>query len=87
MKPEGNGHGLRLYTTPWCPDCRRAKAFLRERGIEFAEINIEETPGAAELVMEKNQGRRKVPTFEVDGRYFDCSPFDAGRLKRALGLE
>lgn len=78
---------IRMYTTTWCGDCRRAKSFLRERGVTFEEINIETTPGAAELVMEKNQGRRKVPTFEVNGRYFDCSPFDPNRLRRELNLE
>lgn len=78
---------IRMYTTMWCPDCRRAKAFLRERGIGFEEINIEETEGAAETVVAHNGGKRKVPTFEVEGRYFACSPFDPQLLRRELHLE
>ncbi len=78
---------IKMYTTPWCGDCRRAKAFLRARGIAYEEINIEESPGAAELVTRQNRGRRKVPTFEAEGRFFDCSPFDAERLRRELKLD
>jgi len=33
-----------------------------------------------------NDGRRKVPTFEVDGRYFSCSPFDPYLLSRELNI-
>ena len=78
---------IRIYTTSWCPDCHRAKSFLRQRGISFEEINIEQTEGAAEFVMHSNQGKRRVPTFEVDGRTFHCSPYDPRRLARELGLD
>ncbi|MGB7622325.1 MAG: glutaredoxin family protein [Terriglobia bacterium] len=39
---------IRIYTTKWCGDCHRAKAFLKNRDISYEEINIDETPGAAE---------------------------------------
>ncbi|MGH9491690.1 MAG: glutaredoxin family protein [Terriglobales bacterium] len=78
---------IRMYTTTWCPDCRRAKAFLHERGIGFEEINIEETAGAAETVVANNGGKRKVPTFEIEGRFFACSPFDPQILRRELHIE
>jgi mycoredoxin len=77
---------IRIYTTSWCPDCYRAKSFLKQRGVTFEEINIEHTPGAAEFVMSSNQGKRRVPTFEVDGRTFHCSPYDPRKLIRELGL-
>ncbi|MGH9480583.1 MAG: glutaredoxin family protein [Terriglobales bacterium] len=75
-----------MYTTSRCPDCRRAKRFLSERGVAFEEVNIEETPGAAELVFARNQGLRKVPTFDRDGHFFHCSPFDPAILRRELNL-
>ena len=77
---------IRVYTTRWCPDCHRAKRFLSERGVPFEEINIEETEGAAEFVVKANQGKRRVPTFEVDGRVFHCSPYNPDTLTRELGL-
>jgi mycoredoxin len=77
---------IRMYTTTWCGDCRHAKRFLSEQGIPYEEVNIEETEGAAEYVMRVNNGKRKVPTFEVDGRVFNLSPYDERKLREELGL-
>lgn len=77
---------LTIYCTKWCGDCRRAKQFLRERGVAFREVNIDETPDAEELVLRVNNGLRKVPTLEVEGRYFACSPFDPYLLAEELKI-
>jgi mycoredoxin len=77
---------LTMYTTAWCPDCRRTKKFLKERGVEFREVNIEEDPSAEEIVIKANDGKRKVPTLEIGGRYFACSPFDAEQLAEDLNI-
>jgi mycoredoxin len=73
-----------VYTTQWCSDCRRTKQFLKERHLSFREVNIEDDPNAKELVLRVNQSRRKVPTLEVSGRYFACSPFDPYLLAEEL---
>ena len=78
---------IRMYTTSWCPDCYRAKSFLKQRGVSFEEVNIEQTEGAVEFVMNSNQGKRRVPTFEVNGHTFHCSPYDPRKLARELGLD
>lgn len=75
---------IRMYSTSWCPDCRRAREFLRRRQLPFEEIDIEAHPDAAEFVRRANNGKRKVPTFELDGRVFHCSPYDAEKLEREL---
>ena len=75
-----------IYGTPWCGDCRRVKQFLRERGVTFREVNIDEAPDAEELVLKVNKGLRKVPTVEVEGRYFACSPFDPYKLADELKI-
>ena len=77
---------IRIYTTSWCPDCWRTKQFLRERGISYEEINVDEDPDAEELILRVNEGRRKVPTLEVAGRYFACSPFDPDLLAEELKI-
>ncbi len=77
---------ITMYTTNWCGDCRRAKQFLKERGVGFSEVNIDEEPDAEDLVLEVNQGRRKVPTIKVDERYFACSPFDPYQLASELNI-
>lgn len=75
-----------MYTSSWCPDCWRAKSFLKARGLEFREVNIEKDELAEGLVIAANNGKRKVPTFEMDGRYFACSPFSATQLASELGI-
>jgi mycoredoxin len=77
---------ITMYTTAWCPDCRRAKTFLKERGVEYQEVNIEEEESAEEIVTKANNGKQVVPTFEVGGRYFACSPFDAEQLAAELKI-
>jgi mycoredoxin len=77
----------KMYTTGWCPDCRRAKKFLAERGITVEEINIDESQDDEDLVMSVNDGRRKVPTFEVEGKFFACSPFDPYLLAEKFGVK
>lgn len=77
---------ITVYSTSWCGDCRRAKQFLRERGVVFEEVNIDEAPDAEDLVLRVNSGRRKVPTIEVEGRYFSCSPFDPYQLADELKI-
>jgi glutaredoxin len=77
---------LTVYSTTWCCDCRRVKQFLRERHVPFREVNIDEAPDAEELVLRVNNGRRKVPTIEIEGRYFACSPFDPYQLADELKI-
>jgi glutaredoxin len=77
---------ITLYVTTWCSDCRRVKLFLKERGVPFEEVNIEEDFEAEELVIEVNKGKRKVPTIRVGDRYFACSPFNATQLARELKI-
>ncbi|MEJ2656240.1 MAG: glutaredoxin domain-containing protein [Desulfobacterales bacterium] len=38
---------VELYTTSWCPWCKKAKAFFRSRGISFIEYDIEKNKAAA----------------------------------------
>jgi mycoredoxin len=53
---------LTVYTTAWCGYCVRLKRTLEREGIRFTEVNIEEDPAAAEIVMAVNGGNQTVPT-------------------------
>jgi mycoredoxin len=52
-----------IYSTVWCGWCRRLKAQMERAGIDFREVDIEEDPAAAELVMSVNGGMQTVPTL------------------------
>ncbi|MEM6793389.1 MAG: glutaredoxin family protein, partial [Acidobacteriota bacterium] len=61
---------ITVYSTTWCPDCHRAKSFLKSQGVEYREVDIEKTPEAADVVAEHNNGKHIVPTFEIAGSYY-----------------
>jgi glutaredoxin len=67
---------LTVYSASWCRDCREAKRFLTKHNIPFTEIDIEETPGAADEVLE-NVGKRAIPQFVLDGKWIQ--PYRPGR--------
>ncbi len=67
---------LVVYTASWCRDCRTAKRFLDEHAVPYSEIDIEETPGAAEEVIE-NVGKRAIPQFVIDGKW--VQPYRPGQ--------
>ena len=50
------------------------------------EVNIEQDQQAEEIVLRANMGKRKVPTLNVGGRYFACSPFSARQLADELKI-
>ncbi len=78
------GKKIVMYTTPWCRDCKAAKKFLAERGVPFEEIDIEQRPEAARIVMDLNDGMRKVPTLDVEGIIVSGDRFDAARFEKDL---
>ena len=52
-----------MYTTPWCGYCYRLKSQLDREGIAYEVVDIEQTPGAAEIVESANNGNQTVPTL------------------------
>ena len=58
-----SGTDVTMYTTPWCGYCVRLKKLMQREGIAFGEVDIEQDPQAADLVMQANGGNRTVPTL------------------------
>lgn len=75
-----------MYTRVDCEDSDAAREFLRQRQIPFEEVDIDSNREALAFVMRVNEGKRRTPTFNVDGRTFHCSQFDPRKLARELGL-
>lgn len=73
-----------MYTTTWCPDCRAAKNFLASKGLSYEEINIEENPDAAEIVMKLNDGMKKIPTLDIEGTIVSGDRFHPSRFEKDL---
>lgn len=57
---------VQLFGADWCPDCRRAKSFLRDNGIHFDFIDVDAYDWATAKVEEINNGKRIIPTILID---------------------
>jgi glutaredoxin 3 len=54
-----------MYSTATCPYCLRAKALLRQRGVEaIDEIRVDERPGERDAMIRLTQ-RRTVPQIFI----------------------
>lgn len=77
---------ITVYGAYWCPDCRRSKQFLGEHQIPYNWVNIEEDSQAEQFVIQKNNGKRIIPTIVfADGSHL-VEPSNA-ELAQKLGLK
>ena len=73
-----------IYCTPWCPGCRRAKAYFNGLNISYAEIDITRDRAAAARVRGWANGNETTPTFDIKGTII--VDFDKAKVDKALGL-
>lgn len=83
---EETGPAITVYGAHWCPDCRRSKQFLGEHQIPYAWVDIEQDKAGEKLVLEKNQGKRIIPTIVFADGSFLVEPSNA-QLAVKLGLK
>jgi thioredoxin reductase (NADPH) len=75
---------LQLFGADWCPDCRRAKSFLRDNGVNFQFIDVDTYDWATQKVEEINNGKRIIPTVLLNGTAY-TNP-DNVRLTELLSI-
>ena len=75
---------ITLYGADWCPDCRRAKAFLSENNIDFTFIDVDLDEAATKKVEAINKGKRIIPTLIINGKSY-TNP-DNAALSSILGI-
>lgn len=56
---------VRIYTTPFCPYCVRAKSLLKKKGAAFEEIDVMMDQGAREEMQANSGGARTVPQIFI----------------------
>jgi len=72
-----------IFTTPTCSFCRKAKSFLKDKGIRFKDIDVSRDMKAAQD-MERRTGQRGVPVLLIDNQ--PVVGFDVPKIKRLLGI-
>lgn len=58
---------VKVYSTPACPYCKMVKEFLKERGVEFEDVDISNNEEAVKELFQKS-GRFDVPQTEINGK-------------------
>jgi glutaredoxin-like YruB-family protein len=74
---------VKVYSTPTCPWCKKVKGFLKEKGIEFEDIDVSSNQEASKEMIEKS-GQMGVPVLDIDGTII--VGYDLDKMKEALKL-
>lgn len=59
---------IQFFGADWCPDCRRAKAYLKEHNITYDYVDVDLDQEATKRVESINNGKRIIPTIIIDGK-------------------
>ena len=82
---------VKIYTTPYCPFCIKAKRLLIAKNIDFKEIDLSEEPDKFDEMSKKSNGARTVPQIFVEDTHIgDCDYIheldNKGELDKILGI-
>lgn len=69
-----------IFTSSTCPHCKTAKDYLKEKGVEFEERNVQNDPEARKELIQK--GYMGVPVIVVGDE--EIQGFDKQRLEELL---
>lgn len=58
---------IKIYSTSTCPWCKRAKAYLDEKGIAYENIDVSSDEKAQKEMIDKS-GQMGVPVIDIDGK-------------------
>jgi len=58
---------IEMYSAAWCQACSAAKAWMREQGVQYHEVDVDHGQGALAQLQVLNP-RRTLPTFDVAGQ-------------------
>jgi glutaredoxin 3 len=59
---------IQVYTTAYCPFCTRAKVLLRNKGVEFEEIDVGDDDELRQKMVKLAGGRRTVPEIFINDK-------------------
>ncbi len=74
---------VKVYSTPTCPWCIRAKQFLKDNNIPFENIDVSTDQKAGEEMVQKS-GQMGVPVLDIEGTII--VGYDLNKIKEELGI-
>ena len=58
---------IKVYGVPGCPFCKKTREFLRNKGLNFEDIDVAADHDLAKEMIKKS-GQMSVPIIEIDGK-------------------
>ncbi|MBI4101582.1 MAG: glutathione S-transferase N-terminal domain-containing protein [Candidatus Nealsonbacteria bacterium] len=75
---------IKVFSTPTCPYCVTLKEFLKEKGFQFADIDVSKDEKSLEEMIQKS-GQMGVPVIDIDGQI--VVGFDKERIVEILKIK
>jgi glutaredoxin len=72
-----------IFCTPWCPDCKKLREYLKTCNEKFAEVDISRNREGARLVREWSGGKEITPVIKIRDSDLIVE-FDPDRIDSAL---
>ena len=73
-----------IFSTEFCPWCRKTKEFFKEHKIKYKEYDVGKDAKKAEEMIKKS-GQQGVPVIDIDGEI--VVGFDEEKLRRLLKMK
>jgi len=61
---------VKMYSADWCYDCKAVLSFFEEKNIDYKVINVDSDPKAVEKLKQLCDGKKIVPTLEINGKVY-----------------
>ena len=74
---------VKIYSTPTCPWCKKAKQYLDEKAIKYESIDVSSNEVAQKEMIEKS-GQMGVPVLDIGGKI--VIGFDKEKIDEILHL-
>jgi glutaredoxin-like YruB-family protein len=74
---------IKVYSTPTCPWCTKAKKYLESKGADYESVDVSSDQAGAEEMI-KLSGQQGVPVLNMNGRIiigFDKAAIDEELVK------
>lgn len=75
---------VRIFSTPTCPYCVTLKEFLKDKNIEFKDIDVSQDEIALDEMIDKS-GQMGVPVVDIDGEII--VGFDKAKIVQLLNIK
>ena len=75
---------IKIYSTPTCPWCKKAKAYLDEKGITYESVDVSSDDKAQKEMIDKS-GQMGVPVIDIDGKI--VIGFDKEKIDEILQIK